>query len=188
MAKRCGGGKSRHEVLQQTDERGFETKRSAQCNRNPAFQGKVWKPDVGNGWSSGLHWLPRGWATQPSCRHCSHLSLGLATSPWAVGTQTPTPQGMGTPWGAFRVCRWDVLFVVGEAHAIQISHSFLNSSPHCSSNQTKSPDSSKNFTSEKGALPETMNPCRDFTFAIDFMREMLSDSDNIWQYKKPERE
>lgn len=97
----------------------------------------------------------------------------------AVGTQTPTPQGMGTPWGAFRVCRRDVLFVVGEAHAIRISHSFLNSSPLCSSNQTKSPDSSKNFTSEKGALPETMNPCRDFTFAIDFMREMLSDSDNI---------
>lgn len=29
------------------------------------------------------------------------------------------------------------------------------------------------FTSEKGALPESMNPCRDFTFAIDFMREML---------------
>lgn len=55
MAKRCGGGKSRHEVLQQTDERGFETKRSAQGNRNPAFQGKVWKPDAGNGWSSGLH-------------------------------------------------------------------------------------------------------------------------------------
>lgn len=44
------------------------------------------------------------------------------------------------------------------------------------------------LTSEKGALPERMNPCRDFTFAIDFMHEMLRYSDSIWQYKKPERE
>lgn len=93
---------------------------------------------------------------------------------------TPPRRARGDPGAAvLRVCRRDVLFVMGAAHTIQISHSFFSISPLRSSNQTKSPDSSKNFTSEKGSLPETMNPCRDFTFAIDFMREMLSDSDNI---------
>lgn len=81
------------------------------------------------------------------------------------------------------------LLVMRAAHTIQIPHLFLNISPlPLLENQTKSPDSSKLFVSEKRALPDSMNPCRDFTFAIAFMCEMLSYSDNIWQYKKPERE
>lgn len=45
--------------------------------------------------------------------------------------------------------------------------------------QRKALTQEKKFTGEKGALPESMNPCRDFTFAIDFMHGMLRYSDSI---------
>lgn len=65
------------------------------------------------------------------------------------------------------------------SHDSNITFILKHFPPFILQNQTKNPDSSKFSTSVKGGLPENMNPCRDFTFAIDFMREMLSYSDNI---------
>jgi len=118
----------------------------------------------------------------PTCARAK-VVLGrvLAPSPchlrqWVrVGAWLPASPGTGDPEAA--VLR--SLLVMCSSHGFKHHIYSYTFSPSTLQNQRKSPDSSKFFTSENGALPESMNPCRDFTFAIDFMREMLSYSGNI---------
>lgn len=102
------------------------------------------------------------------------VSPVLVPSPWGHTDANPTGQLSGGAAGTSKGP-----FLVGAAHTIQIPQILLNIFLFALQKQEKSPDSRKFFPGEKGALPESMNPCRDFTFAIDFMREMLRYSDSI---------
>lgn len=50
------------------------------------------------------------------------------------------------------------LFVTGAVHTIQTLHLFSSIFPHCSSNQTKSPDSSKKCYQWKGSIARDREP------------------------------
>lgn len=187
MAKRCGRGKSRCKVLQQTDERALETNKSAKFNWNLTLQGKVWKPDEVNGSNKGLCWPPWGQqprgllgprgakATQPSCRQWSHTCRGRACSQPCPHPQPMSPQAIGRgghkdahltrhrgPQGSslpeLPPGPLRSLLVAGAAQMIQIPHLSLNISPLHSSKSNKKPWLKQIFYRWKGSIAREYEP------------------------------
>lgn len=127
--QRCGGGKWRHEVLQQTEERGLETKKSTQ------FQ-----------WKQTLLGLVCSTSSSPE-----HIISGSGYG-WGHGATSP-----GEPPGQLPGSQRS-RFVMDAVHTIQTLHLFSSIFPHRSSNQTKSPDLSKKFYQWKGSIARDHEP------------------------------